>query len=268
MHCAIAAGFIAASLNLVQRGINTARRGELRQAIPRWLGRLVGKQPLPGEGVNLTFLDTEYGLDTGGVVNVPSFTADGLPYYGIAPSMFAAIMNHLTADPAETTFIDFGSGKGRALFLAADYPLRHPFRHPFRRIVGVEILPALHAVAVHNVELYRAATGSRVPIEPVLADVAAFEIPGGPLVAYFYNPFGEKTMTRVIRNLEAAHARTGQRIDVAYGHPSLEKMLDAQTWLRKTGILDVALTAEEAERCVLGPKSFRIAMYTTCRHRP
>jgi hypothetical protein len=262
MHRALATEFIAAGLNLVQRGIDTARRGELLQAIPRWLGRLVGRQPLPGEGVNLTFLDTEYGLDTGGVVNVPSFTADGLPYYGIAPSMFAAIMSHLTVDPAETTFIDFGSGKGRALFLAAGYPMRHPFR----RIVGVEILPALHAVAVHNVELYRAATGSRVPIEPVLADVAAFEIPAGPLVAYFYNPFGEKTMMRVIRNLEAAHARTGQRIDVAYGHPSLEKMLDAQNWLRKTGVLNVALTAEEAERCVLGPKSFRIAMYTTCKH--
>jgi hypothetical protein len=245
------------ALNLARRALDTAKRGELLASFPRWLGRLLGKQPLPGEGVNLSFLDTEYGLDTGGVVNHPALTADGLPYYGVAPSMFSAIMEHLSTDPSETTFVDFGSGKGRALFLAAAYP--------FRRIVGLEILPQLHHIAVRNVERYREATGNTIPIESVLTDSAAFEVPDGPLLAYFYNPFGEKTMTRVVRRLKEAHARTNQRIDVAYGHPSLETIFDSQPWLRKTGVLNVALTAEEAERCVLGPKSFRIAMYTTSR---
>ena len=116
--------------NLAHRVIDTARRGELQQAIPRWLARLTGKRPFSAEGVNLSFLETEYGLDTGGAVNLAALTADGLPYYGIAPSMFAAIMNHITLDRTGATFVDFGSGKGRALFLAAGYG--------FPRIVGVE----------------------------------------------------------------------------------------------------------------------------------
>lgn len=248
----------SALLNLIQRGVATARRGDLLQAIPRWLGRLAGKPPLTREGGNLTYLDTEYGLDTGGAVSNPSLTPDGLPYYGIAPSVFTAIMDQVAKDPAECTFVDFGSGKGRALFLAAAYP--------FRRIIGVEIAPDLHAIAVRNTELFREATGCTYPVDPVLADVAKYELPAGPLLAYFYNPFGEKTMARVIRNLKEAHQRTGIRIDVAYGHPVLETMLDEQPWLRKTGALEVELTAEEVERSVVGGKSIRVALYTTASH--
>jgi predicted RNA methylase len=164
-------------------------------------------------------------------------------------------MHHVTLDRSEATFVDFGSGKGRALFLAAACG--------FRRIVGVEVLEVLHKVALENIGKYKTATGNSVPIEPVLSDVASFAIPAGPLLAYFYNPFGERTMKRVIRNLEEAHARTGQRIDIAYSHPSCESLLDEQHWLRKTGAFDAVLTPEERARCVMNLDSLRIACYST-----
>ena len=47
-------------------------------------------------------------------------------------------------------FIDLGSGKGRALLMASDYP--------FRRIVGVELLPQLHRAAQDNLTKYRSET--------------------------------------------------------------------------------------------------------------
>jgi hypothetical protein len=241
--------------NLAQRIIDTARRGELSQAIPRWLARLGGKQPFSGEGINLSYLDTDLGLDTGGAVNLPALTADGLPYYGIAPSIFSSIMDHITLDRSEATFVDFGSGKGRALFLAAACG--------FRRIVGVEVLEVLHKVAVENIGKYKTATGNPIPIEPVLSDVASFEIPSGPLLAYFYNPFGAKTMKQVIRNLEEAHNRTGQRIDIAYCHPSFENLLDEQTWLHKAEAFEAVLTPDERARCVMGLDSLRVACYST-----
>jgi hypothetical protein len=40
---------------------------------------------------------------------------------------------------SDFTFIDIGSGKGRVLLMASDYA--------FRRILGVELLPALHHIA-------------------------------------------------------------------------------------------------------------------------
>lgn len=61
--------------------------------------------------------------------------------------MVDALAHHADLDFAEFTFVDLGSGKGRALLMASDYP--------FRRIVGVELLPALHQIAELNLAQYR-----------------------------------------------------------------------------------------------------------------
>src|SRR5271166_3265808 len=47
--------------------------------------------------------------------------------------MIAAMSGQPRFDFRDFTFVDLGSGKGRTLLMAADYP--------FRRIVGVELLP-------------------------------------------------------------------------------------------------------------------------------
>ena len=52
------------------------------------------------------------------------------------------MMSSLKLDFQEFTFIDIGSGKGRVLMMAADYP--------FRRILGIELLPDLHRAAQEN----------------------------------------------------------------------------------------------------------------------
>src|SRR5512144_325679 len=44
------------------------------------------------------------------------------------------------------SFLDIGSGKGRAVLLAIGYP--------FRRVTGVELAPELHAIAQDNLRRY------------------------------------------------------------------------------------------------------------------
>ena len=63
-------------------------------------------------------------------------------YQPTEPALFKEMMAYLKIDFQEFTFIDIGSGKGRVLLMAADYP--------FRRILGIELLPALHRVAQEN----------------------------------------------------------------------------------------------------------------------
>ena len=63
-------------------------------------------------------------------------------YQPTEPALFTEMMASLNIDFQDFTFIDLGSGKGRVLLMAADYP--------FRRILGVELLPALHRVARQN----------------------------------------------------------------------------------------------------------------------
>ena len=61
------------------------------------------------------------------------------PYQPTEPALFREMLDSLLASAKfgfrEFTFIDIGSGKGRALLMASDYP--------FRRILGIELLPEL-----------------------------------------------------------------------------------------------------------------------------
>jgi len=51
-------------------------------------------------------------------------------------------MAELDIDASRYTFIDYGSGKGKAMLMASD--------HPFKSIVGLEYAPGLHEVAAAN----------------------------------------------------------------------------------------------------------------------
>lgn len=67
-------------------------------------------------------------------------------YQPSEPTLFHEILQSVPADPAGFTFIDLGSGKGRTLLMASDYP--------FRGILGVELLSELNQVATRNLQRY------------------------------------------------------------------------------------------------------------------
>src|SRR5271166_6630819 len=64
------------------------------------------------------------------------------PYQPTDPALFHEMLESLNIDCREFVFVDIGSGKGRVLLMAADYP--------FQRVIGVELLPELHRVAQAN----------------------------------------------------------------------------------------------------------------------
>jgi hypothetical protein len=72
------------------------------------------------------------------------------------------ILGQLAIDPAEYTFIDFGSGKGRALLIGPCYP--------FRRIVGVEFAKDLHDIAQQNIGGYRSSKKRCFDIQSIHAN--------------------------------------------------------------------------------------------------
>ena len=115
------------------------------------------------------------------------------------PAVMRNIIEHLGADPRDLTFIDFGSGKGRALLCAAAFP--------FRRIIGVEWSTDLCGIARRNVEIFRARHPSAPPIEVNCQNVLEYALPAGPLVVYIFNPFGP-TLTRQVLEKIGQHART------------------------------------------------------------
>ena len=94
------------------------------------------------------------------------------------------------------TFVDLGSGKGRMLFLAAEYP--------FRRIEGVEFALELHTEAQRNIARYRNRRRRCPRIESVNVDAADYVFPRENLVIALFNPFGPEVMETVLRRVQSS----------------------------------------------------------------
>jgi SAM-dependent methyltransferase len=105
------------------------------------------------------------------------------------------LLAHVPFALERATFVDLGSGMGRALLLAA--------ARPFRCIVGVEISPALHAIARDNLARVDLRTLACRDIRLARADAAGYRFPRGKLVVYLYNPFTGAVLAQVLDRLAA-----------------------------------------------------------------
>jgi predicted RNA methylase len=125
---------------------------------------------------------------------------------------FTEIMQHLATVDIETfAFVDLGSGKGRALLLAAMYP--------FARIVGVEVQPELDAIARRNIECFHEPGQQCRNLESVCADAREYEFPLSNAVVYLFNPFPDYVLREVLTNLVASARRVPRSIFVLYNAP-------------------------------------------------
>lgn len=156
------------------------------------------------------------------------------PYQPTEPALFHEMLEALREQGnlnfTNFTFLDLGSGKGRTLLMASDYP--------FRRIVGVELLPALDSIAQENLRQYKSESQKCFTLDSVCADATTFPVPDGPLVIYLFNPFPESSLRRVISNLEQTLRESPQshaRVYLLYHNPLLEQVLAASPCLRKIG---------------------------------
>jgi SAM-dependent methyltransferase len=147
-------------------------------------------------------------------------------YQPIEAEIFREMINRLAIDFSRFTFIDIGSGKGRALLLASEYP--------FRRIIGLELLPDLNRIAQENIRAYSASQGREVQAESVCGDATNFSFPDEPLVVYFFHPLTEAGFRQVIANLQASLAAQPREIHLVYANPIFELIVAADKKFSKT----------------------------------
>jgi SAM-dependent methyltransferase len=153
------------------------------------------------------------------------------PYQPTEPDLFhemlAAVSRQSHSDFHDFIFIDLGSGKGRTLLMASDYP--------FRRIVGVELLPALHQAAQENLGEYRSESQKCFALESICGDATEFPLPAEPMVLYLFNPFPESGLKRMMANLERSLQAHPRAVYMLYHNPLLEHVLSASAALAKIG---------------------------------
>jgi SAM-dependent methyltransferase len=178
----------------------------------------------------------------------------------VAPSVFHAIMRamleQLHLDFQRFRFVDLGSGKGRALLLASDYP--------FREIIGVELSPELDRVARSNIARYSEAKGGLLTDKPVISmqgDATDFAWPPGPLIVYMWNAFTQPVMERVFRNLESSLKEEPRELYVVYVHPEVESMLADLPWLVRLWREEFSMNDEDYEAWAFPTRAEVCAVY-------
>ncbi len=184
--------------------------------------------------------DRRHNVDTSTPVNLDQLhieaatLASGKRYQPTTERSFHAAMASLPIEHREFVFVDFGSGKGKCLFMASDYP--------FQKIIGVEFSAELAALAQRNAERYHSPDQKCRQIESVACDAAAYEIPPEPGVYYFYNPFEADVLQAVCRNVQASLRARPRPAYILYYTPVYREVFDAAE--------EFALIHEAADYCI------------------
>lgn len=194
--------------------------------------------------------DLRYGVDTGGLIGGGDLRTGhkndvfNTAYYGMAPSRFSRVMADWLSDTshpaaAEYSFVDLGCGKGRAVMMASELPLR--------QVIGVELNASLAETAEENVAKWTAAGRAVCPIRIVCQDATEFHLPDGPCLLYLFNPFAAPVVKRLIERIEADFATRPGLLDLIYFNPEASSLLDAHQGFELLWTGTVALSQEDAE---------------------
>jgi SAM-dependent methyltransferase len=175
--------------------------------------------------------DRTYNVDTAGLVDLSTQNMDnpnwmyGSRYQGIGPQLFREMVESTGIHYPDFLFIDLGSGKGRALLLASEFP--------FQCILGVEFSPKLVEISQWNIQRFRSDKQQCQAISVICEDAAAFHFPSEPIVLFMYNPFDHHVMTRVIENIGRSLENSMQEVIVLYTHPVHGELWDRSDLFRK-----------------------------------
>jgi SAM-dependent methyltransferase len=182
--------------------------------------------------------DERHNVETAGIVRL--FGLDitspwkelGVRYQAINPDVFRPLIERLPIDYRQFVFFDFGSGKGRALLLASEFP--------FKRVTGVEFAPELHAVAERNIQNFTSARQQCSDIEAICADATTVELPPEPVVLFFNNPFEEPVMRVVLERVQQSLSeRPRQLLLLLFGGTRL------RSCIREAGFVELATSGKE-----------------------
>ena len=175
--------------------------------------------------------DKQYGTDTGGLIPHDELVT-GHPndlhitaYYAVAPSILDTLIDlWQQSSPPYTidryTFLDIGAGKGRAMLIAS--------LHPFHHVTGVELNPALAAIARNNLRIFADDPDSSplAPTNLIVGDALQVPLPATPTIAFLFHPFGAPVLRHFLARAQQHFAQRPGAFDVIYVNAEHAAVLD------------------------------------------
>ncbi len=248
---------------------NQGAAATLRIAATRVLNRFkhrpevkeVTANPETGGRGTVHSFDRCYGTDTSGLIWGEELSTGSksdrwnTAYYGIAPSVFHAVLAKIGSSVEGATFVDMGSGKGRGVMLATSYP--------FKAVYGVELSTELNQIAVANLKTYQSAVHSRAPVHLQCMDAADFEFPLEPLVLFFYHPFCRPILQKVLGRLEHSLRERPRPAHIVYINTELRQLLDSAPFLEQISEETLPMSEEDQLDDRVGSTQEECAIYVS-----
>lgn len=155
-----------------------------------------------------------FGMEHAQVCGIQTVEQYGGHFYQPSSSvLFNRAVAALPFSPRGKVLLDVGSGKGRAMVLAAEAG--------FSKVIGIEYAPGLVDAAHVNIERVK----GRFPgtgFELHDGDAIAFGLPKGVDVAYLFNPFDADMLKRWI---ETIIGQAESPLHIIYMHPFFADVL-------------------------------------------
>ncbi|GAB4146459.1 MAG: class I SAM-dependent methyltransferase [Planctomycetaceae bacterium] len=152
-------------------------------------------------------------------------------YQPLCYSCIDTALSRLDITPGEDAFLDYGSGKGRIVSVAATYP--------FKRVLGVELLADLNDIARENIRRAEKRLKCR-DVEFIETDATKYELPGDITVLFLFNPFLNDVLKAVQHQIRKSLDRYPRRVQIVYMNPLENEDLFAECeWLRQREELPV-----------------------------
>jgi SAM-dependent methyltransferase len=162
--------------------------------------------------------DKTHGTDTSrfmwGAERGVCFDSDGELAFatGTTPSDGLAVpLSLLDIDCRAFVFVDLGCGLGKPLMVASQFP--------FKKLIGLDLSAQVIAAARKNIDIFTRGTDEAQRFDLLVQDASKFVIPDEPTIYYMYNPFGQSTLERVVRNIEDSLRTNPRKIAVIYNNP-------------------------------------------------
>lgn len=167
--------------------------------------------------------EKQLGINTHSIVNLDKLTLAGENsdqnhhYQGASYYILFSIFEKIPLEVRDFPLIDYGCGKGRALFVAEQCG--------FTNLIGVDIAKELIDDANANKAVYKK-KNNQSSIDFLFEDATKYQIPDNTQVFYFFNPFGADIIQQVINNIKTSVKVNPRKIYCIYLNPKYKVVFE------------------------------------------
>jgi SAM-dependent methyltransferase len=165
-------------------------------------------------------------------------------YQGSNYYLLQKAFEYLKNEVPNGSVVDFGSGKGRILVVAAHYG--------YKKITGIEFSDSLCAEAENNIAKIKSGF-AHTDFQIICDDAVNYAIKNEDSLFFFFNPFDETVMLQVVKNILFSLKQKPRKVFVVYINPLYKEIFlsagfEEEYYVKKMEYLEFSILSKEAEK--------------------